>query len=67
MDAFGPLTLSPSSRNEFLSFKDDELTSCLFCSTMFVLPHGRASFSSHLFSWHQFQIADIEMIASVNM
>jgi hypothetical protein len=67
--AFGPLTFSHPSENELpicsCSFKD-EVTQCLFCPEEFKLPDEGMFFSSHLFMSHQFEIADIEMIASVS-
>jgi hypothetical protein len=70
MGAFGPLTFSHPSGNELAvdscSFKDGEVTHCLFCPEEFKLPDERTYFSSHLFVCHQFEIKDIETIASVS-
>jgi hypothetical protein len=67
--AFGPLAFSHPSENELpvysYSFKNGEMAHCLFCPDGFKLPEERTNFSTHLFVYHQFEIADIEMIASV--
>lgn len=69
--AFGPLAFPHPSENELpvysYSFKNGEIAHCLFCPDKFKLPDERTYFSTHLFVYHQFEIADIEMIASVSM
>jgi hypothetical protein len=68
VDSFGPLTLSHSSKNTFThTFSDDKETSCLFCAKVFMLPEDRTLFSTHLFRCHQFEVADMEKIASMSM
>jgi hypothetical protein len=69
--AFGPLVFSHPSENELpvysYFFKNGEMAHCLFCPDGFKLPEERTHFSTHLFVCHQFEIADIEMIASMSM
>jgi hypothetical protein len=69
--AFGPLAFPHPSGNELpvnsYSFKNGEMAHCLFCPDGFKLPDERTYFSTHLFAYPRFEIADIEMIASVSM
>jgi hypothetical protein len=68
--AFGPLAFSHPSENELpdysYCFKNGEMVRCLFCPDGFRLPDDAPYFSLHLVACHQFEIADIEMIASVS-
>ncbi|XP_069693721.1 zinc finger protein 277 isoform X2 [Periplaneta americana] len=67
--AFGPLTFpskDSSSTNEH-DFNAEEDVICIFCSRKYVLPYQKALFNNHLFTWHQFIISDMQLIASVKM
>ncbi|PNF33428.1 hypothetical protein B7P43_G03360 [Cryptotermes secundus] len=64
--AFGPLEFSHPSENVYSYSFRSEVAHCLFCSDMFKLPEERTYFSTHLFVHHQFEIADMEMIANMS-